>query len=78
MLEQTLARWNRRLHIYAVEVSSSRSGRSVSRPVAIDVIGLGYPLDRMEDSRSPFSRRVAARRLDLVSVKRIQLALHAA
>lgn len=42
--------------------------------VAIDVIGLRYPLDRMEDSRR-FSVTLATRRLDTVSVRRIELAL---
>ena len=55
--------------------SSSRSGTIVSRPIAIDVIGLGQPLDRMDDSTTQLSDMLAARRLDLTSVGRIELAL---
>ena len=48
-----------------------------SIPVAIDVVGLGYPLDGTEDSRRT-SVTMAARRLDLDSVWRIQVALRGA
>ena len=64
--------------IEAVGNVSSRSDMSVSRPVAIDVIGLGYPSDPTGDSRLPFtggSVTLEARRLDLVSVERIESAL---
>ncbi|CAM9603471.1 unnamed protein product [Laminaria digitata] len=61
----------------AVPKSSSRSGTRVSMPVAIDVIGLGYPLDRMEESRQP-SMASVGRRLHLVSVRRIESALRGA
>ena len=65
----------------AVASSSSRSGTIASMPVAIDVIGLGYPLDPTEHLMRSFtggSVTLAARRLDLVSVKRIELALKGA
>ena len=61
----------------AVGTSSSRSGTIVSMPVAIDVISLGYPLHGTEDSRSPLDT-LAARRLDLISVRRIESALKGA
>ena len=64
---------------YALETSSSsRRGKSDSRPVAVDVIGLGYPPDLTGDSGLPFtggSVTLATRRLDLVSVRRIKSAL---
>lgn len=55
----------------AVAASSSSSGTIVSMPIAIDVIGLGYPPDPTEDSAM-----VATRRLDVVTVGRIESALH--
>ena len=58
----------------AVANSSSTNSTIVSMPVAIDVIGLGPPLDGREDLTHP-SVSVAARRLDLVSVRRIESAL---
>lgn len=61
----------------AVAKSSFKSGTSVSMPIAIDVIGLGCSLERVEDPRYP-SVAVAARRLDIASVKRIQSALQSA
>ncbi|CAM9902428.1 unnamed protein product [Laminaria digitata] len=59
--------------------SSSSSDMSVSMPVALDVIGLGYPPD--VDWRRPFtpeSEALAYRRLDLGSVRRIESTLQAA
>lgn len=62
-------------------MSSSRKGTSVSSPVAVDVIGLGDLIDSMDDCGLPFSDgpvMLAARRLDLALVGRIELALRAA
>ena len=61
----------------AVASSSPGSGTMVSMPVAIDVIGLGYPFDCTDDSRRT-SVTLAARRLDVVSVRRIETALKGA
>ena len=57
-----------------METVSCRNGTFVSAPVAVDVVGLGYPRDCKEDSRSP-SVTSAARWFDLDSVQRIQSAL---
>lgn len=54
-----------------VATSPSSSGTIVSMPIAIDVVGLGYPFDRAVDSAT-----LAARRLDLVTEGRIESALH--
>ena len=59
----------------------SRNTTAVSLPVAIDVIGLGYPPDLMKDSMRSFTGgpvRLGVRRLDVVSIKRIKSALQAA
>lgn len=63
---------------YAIATLSSPSSRNAPEPSAVDVIGLGYPLDRVEDWRHPFtggSLPLAARRLDLATVRRIESAL---
>lgn len=59
----------------AVTDCSSKSGITVSMPIATDVIGLGCPLDRREDPTLPSivdAETLASRRLDLVSVQRIK------
>ena len=63
----------------AVTKSPRSSGMSVPMPVAADVIGLGYPLHPMENSRRPFTGGavpLAVRQSDLASVNRIELYLH--